>query len=60
MGLGIFRWKILLIILSVLLFWQSSKIWLNYTQGKSGIKGKNPYVHNVIKCQIDFLRYFYF
>ncbi|KAG6795733.1 gamma-interferon-inducible lysosomal thiol reductase [Apis mellifera caucasica] len=40
MGLGIFRWKILLIILSVLLFWQSSKIWLNFTQGKSGIKAQ--------------------
>ncbi|XP_043804076.1 gamma-interferon-inducible lysosomal thiol reductase-like isoform X1 [Apis laboriosa] len=40
MGLGIFRWKILLIILSVLLFWQSSKIWLNFTQGKFGIKAQ--------------------
>lgn len=49
MGLGIFRWKILLIILSVLLFWQSSKIWLNFTQGKSDIKGKNPYVYKCYK-----------
>lgn len=40
MGLGILRWKILLIIISVLLLWQSSKVWLNLTQEKSGIEAQ--------------------
>ncbi|XP_050486287.1 GILT-like protein 1 isoform X1 [Bombus flavifrons] len=40
MGLGIFRWKILLIAISVLLLWQSSKVWLNLTQEKYGIEAQ--------------------
>ncbi|XP_076619038.1 gamma-interferon-inducible lysosomal thiol reductase-like protein [Colletes latitarsis] len=40
MGLGSFRWRILLIIISALLLWQSSKVWLNFTQEKSVIEAQ--------------------
>ena len=53
MGLGIFRWKILLIAISVLLLWQSSKVWLNLTQEKYGIEGKNPYVYEQMSCKME-------
>ncbi|XP_076754173.1 gamma-interferon-inducible lysosomal thiol reductase-like protein isoform X1 [Xylocopa sonorina] len=35
MGLGVFRWRVLLTVVSILLLWQSSKVWLSYTQEKS-------------------------
>ncbi|XP_076235464.1 gamma-interferon-inducible lysosomal thiol reductase [Calliopsis andreniformis] len=40
MGLGSFRWRILLIVVSVLLLWQSSKVWLSFTQEKSGVEAQ--------------------
>lgn len=40
MGLRNFRWRILFIIISILLIWQSSKVWLGLTQKKSGIEAQ--------------------
>ncbi|XP_053971840.1 GILT-like protein C02D5.2 [Hylaeus volcanicus] len=40
MGLGNFRWRILLIIVSALLLWQSSKVWLSFAQEKSVIEAQ--------------------
>ncbi|XP_031826469.1 gamma-interferon-inducible lysosomal thiol reductase-like protein [Nomia melanderi] len=40
MGLGSFRSKIPLIIISVFLLWQSSKVWLSFTQEKTDIEAQ--------------------
>ncbi|XP_029049434.1 GILT-like protein 1 [Osmia bicornis bicornis] len=53
MGFGNFRWRILFIIISVLLLWQLTKVWLGFTQRKSGIEAQLQDNHLAILSQKD-------
>lgn len=50
MGLGSLRWKILLIVTTIIVLWQSSKIWLSFvqnhgTEGKKKKKEENLFLY---------------